>query len=110
MEDEKKFNNTDKYFGKKLRKIVIFSLFFLSVFFFLTQIFFYWRDLSKMDKEIKKEMEKQRLLQVKIDSIENIIKKLDTDTFLIEKIAREKLGMIKKGEQVYKIKIKDIKK
>ena len=37
-----------------------------------------------------------------IDSLKETIEKLKTDTAYIERIAREKLGMSKKGEKVYK--------
>lgn len=37
-----------------------------------------------------------------IDSLENEIKRLKNDTAYIEKIAREKLGMARKNEKVFK--------
>jgi len=43
-------------------------------------------------------------LNYRIDSLKMIIKKLKNDTAYIEKIAREKLGMSKKNETVYKLK------
>jgi cell division protein FtsL len=50
---------------------------------------------------------KQLSIQIKksqatIDSLQNEIKRLKNDTSYIEKIAREKLGMAKKNEKVYK--------
>ena len=50
---------------------------------------------------------KQLSIQVKksratIDSLQNEIKRLKNDTSYIEQIAREKLGMAKKNEKVYK--------
>ena len=51
--------------------------------------------------EKKKEMAVQKL-HVEIDSIAVQGKKLKSDTAYMEKIAREKLGMAKKDEKVYK--------
>jgi cell division protein FtsB len=41
------------------------------------------------------------------DSLSNEISKLKSDTAYIEKTAREKLGMAKKGETVYKFAAED---
>jgi len=48
-----------------------------------------------MEQEIKK-------LNETVDSLKETIEKLKSDTAYIERIAREKLGMAKKGEKVYK--------
>ena len=48
-----------------------------------------------MEREIKE-------LNETVDSLKKTIEKLKTDTAYIERIAREKLGMAKKGEKVYK--------
>ncbi len=37
------------------------------------------------------------------DSLKKMVKQLDNDTLLIEKIARERYGMIRQGESVYRI-------
>jgi cell division protein FtsB len=42
-------------------------------------------------------------LNAEIDSLKIISKKLDSDSQYIEKIAREKYNMIKKGETVYQM-------
>jgi cell division protein FtsB len=52
-------------------------------------------DIKKKQQEIQK---KHR----DIDSLAIEIKKLKTDTLYLEKIAREKLGMARKNEKVYK--------
>ena len=41
-------------------------------------------------------------LQKNIDSLKIVIERLQTDTVYIERVAREKLGMAKKNERVYK--------
>lgn len=43
-----------------------------------------------------------RRLENMVDSLETEIEKLKTDTTYIEGIAREKLGMAREGEKVYK--------
>lgn len=52
-------------------------------------------DIKKKQQEIKK---KHR----EIDSLTMETKKLKTDTLYMERIAREKLGMARKNEKVYK--------
>lgn len=42
-------------------------------------------------------------LHTAIDSLKIVIEKFQTDTVYIERFAREKLGMSKPGEKVYKI-------
>ena len=43
-------------------------------------------------------------LSQRIDSIEVLIEKIQTDSSYIEKLARENLGMVKKDEKVFKFK------
>lgn len=40
-------------------------------------------------------------LIMKSDSLRNMIRRLETDTTLIERIARERYGYVRKGETVY---------
>ncbi len=54
-----------------------------------------FRDWKKSERNVKK-------AHVEIDSLQAEIKKLKNDTAHIEKIAREKLGMAGKNENVYK--------
>lgn len=55
----------------------------------------------------KKEYAKKIELEYKNkDSLNRIIKKLRSDTLEIERIAREKYGMVKPGEEVYIIRKK----
>ena len=53
------------------------------------------RKNKAMEQEIKE-------LNETVDSLKQTIEKLKTDTAYIERIAREKLGMAKKDEKVYK--------
>lgn len=54
---------------------------------------------SAMLKEIEQAQKQQ-------DSLKTVIKRLNSDTLLIEKLAREKYGMIRPGETVYKVEEK----
>jgi cell division protein FtsB len=54
---------------------------------------------SKKNVEMEKEIIE---LNATIDSLKNTIEKLKNDTAYIERIAREKLGMARKDEKVYK--------
>jgi cell division protein FtsB len=51
-----------------------------------------------------------RQLRLIIDSLEREKSRLESDTAYIERIAREKLGMIRKGETVYKFVDEEKKK
>lgn len=52
-------------------------------------------DIKNKEQEIRKKRKE-------IDSLSGEIKKLKTDTLYMERIAREKLGMARKNEKVYK--------
>jgi len=55
----------------------------------------------------KKELSQKIELEYKYkDSLNKVIKKLQNDTLEIERIAREKYGMVKPGEEVFIIKQK----
>ena len=54
---------------------------------------------SKKNKAMEKEIIE---LNATIDSLKSTIEKLKNDTAYIERIAREKLGMARKDEKVYK--------
>lgn len=57
--------------------------------------------LESRKSEIFEEILAEKL---EMDSLTNEIKSMRYDTVKIERIAREKYGLIKKGEKVYKIK------
>ncbi len=59
----------------------------------------HWRKLEKEKKELELEAKKY---QIKIMELEDLKHKLQSDPYYIEKQAREKLGMSKKTEKVYK--------
>ena len=62
--------------------------------------------LKKMslEAEKKEKQEKVRQAQIEHQKLVDQSKTLDTDDRAIEKIAREKYGMIREGETVYKVK------
>ena len=56
----------------------------------------------------KREMtEKLKEAELERQQLEDYSKKLETDKRTIEKVAREKYGMIREGETVYKVKPKE---
>ena len=57
-----------------------------------------------LEMEKKEVFEDIRQARVQQDSLRTVIRQLQTDTLLIEKLAREKYGMIKPGETVYSVK------
>ncbi len=76
-----------------LKKIVILFIAFYVGFIFINQqiiMFRQHRDIEEYTSELKAAQEKNKQLQDKI--------KLSNDNKYIEKLAREKLGLIKEGE------------
>ncbi|MCL2689968.1 MAG: septum formation initiator family protein [Chitinispirillia bacterium] len=59
-------------------------------------------DMYRTYSEDKKRTAQISAAREEIDSLKNEIQKLQTDTAHIEKIAREKLGMARKGETIIK--------
>ena len=45
--------------------------------------------------------ERVKAVTLEQDSLRNVIRSLESDTLLIERLAREKYGMIKPGERVF---------
>ncbi len=87
---------------KKIKRILFLLLFvFVGYRFFagpygFIQIHSLWQEKKNLETESK-------MLQAKIVDLEIEKKRLENDEFYIEKQARERLGMVKKGEKVYKI-------
>ncbi len=76
-----------------LKKIIILFIAFYVGFVFINQqiiMFRQHRDIDEYTSELKAAQDKNKQLQDKI--------KLSNDNRYIEKLAREKLGLIKKGE------------
>lgn len=59
-------------------------------------------DISKMDRKVEKTREEIQKIEKENERLQNMKRKID-DPFFMEKLAREKLGLAKKGEVVYKI-------
>lgn len=87
---------------RKLKRILFLLVFaFISYSFFsgpygFIQIHSLWQEKKSLEKESK-------MWQAKIVDLEIEKKRLEEDKFYIEKQARERLGMVKEGERVYKV-------
>jgi cell division protein FtsB len=75
-----------------LAALVTGALFFL---FGRQGVYYQHRDLARREAEIAAHRRT-------VDSLNEVINKLTNDTAYIERIAREKLGMARKNEKVYK--------
>ncbi len=84
---------------QSLKKILIILIIcgIIYYLFFGTYGFINIAKLKRREIDLKKE--KQELIK-KQEALIDSLKKIKSDTFLIEKIAREKLGMIKPGDTV----------
>ncbi|NIM98505.1 MAG: hypothetical protein GTO24_10630 [candidate division Zixibacteria bacterium] len=84
------------------KRILLLSAFaFLAYRFFagpygFVQIHSLWKEKKNLEKQSK-------MLDAEIVDLEIEKKRLTTDEFYIEKQARERLGMVKEGEKVYRI-------
>jgi cell division protein FtsB len=86
----------------KLRLFLVIGI----IIFFVYLLFF--SDFGYLTKWKLERERKDLLLQIQMelnrkDSLENRIKLLQTDTFEIERIAREQYGLVKEGEEIYAI-------
>ncbi len=88
-----------KLIKKNLKKILLFLIIcgIIYYLFFGAYGFINIVKLKRRENRLKKE--KLELLK-KQEALLDSLKKIKKDTFLIEKIAREKLGMIKDGDTV----------
>ena len=98
----KKQNNYNLYIKNKssIRRIlnILLILLLIILFFFIIKEF--W-SIILVRNDIKKLNNKIITYNLIIDSLKAEELKLRKDTFYIEKMAREKFGMIKNGEKVY---------
>jgi len=86
---------------KTIRKFLFLLITVFVVYSFFSGPYGFLRlfSLMKEKKELKLEAKK---LEARITDMEERKEKLKNDKFYLEKEAREKLGMAKKGERVYK--------
>ncbi len=88
--------------GKRSHRIILIVI-LLLVFFFAYLFFSGYLDLRKVGQRLAIMEEENKKLAQENKRLEEEIKALEGDPFYIEKIAREELGMVKKGEVVYEI-------
>lgn len=90
----------------KRRRTLIYSVIGVLILTFV--LFSNFGLINRLSLESEKEELKKKIINEKIasDSLYNRINKLETDSQTIEKEAREKYGMKKKGETIYIIKDK----
>jgi cell division protein FtsB len=106
--DDNFFKNIVRYIYNK-RRLFIFMLILLLILAYavfgkkgLLQRVDLELENRELQKKLKEEQEKTLMLQKEIDDLKTSDKK-------IEKVAREKYGMTKEGEEIYKIMIDSTK-
>jgi cell division protein FtsB len=85
----------------KLRHWIVgvFLLVFVTIFMIFTDFGLFRRYKLEFEKNmIEKDIQKQRHIS---DSLLQVIYKMQSDTFEIERVAREKYGLVKQTEQIY---------
>lgn len=78
-----------------LKKLIIIAIIAIFAFNYVKQSI----TLNRIEKEIIENQNELENLKSKNNELESDLKKVDTDEY-IEKLARERLGMIKDGEKV----------
>ena len=86
---------------KRTNKIFLFLLIAEILFLFGFGLKVKW-DIDRLDSKIIEEKDKIKQIETENERLREIEKNLD-NPFFIEKLAREKLGLAKKGEVIYKI-------
>lgn len=61
------------------------------------------QDINRVDEKLQRMRGEIRQIEEKNQNLQSIIDKKINDPFFREKLAREKLGLARKGEVVYKI-------
>lgn len=90
-----KYNKFFTFFGLIILAVLIYAV--LAENGLITRLKFQ-REKAKLEKQLSDEKKKQDTLRKEIDSLINSDQK-------IERVAREKYGMTKEGELIYKIEI-----
>lgn len=99
-------NKYKSYIKNRSKKNLLFLIAVIGVFFL---VFFFARsfnkkiedDIKTLSEDVEKTDKKIASVKEEIESIQKDYENRNTDAFK-EKIAREKLGMVKKDEYVYK--------
>jgi len=86
---------------KRTNKIFLFLLIAEILFLFGFGLKVKW-DIDRLDSKIIEEKDKIKQIEIENERLREIEKNPD-NPFFIEKLAREKLGLAKKGEVIYKI-------
>ncbi len=87
-------------YNKILVLFILFLVFLLSMFVFSNNGLLKRMKLENEKKELEKTIS---IEQKKSDSLEKKIKEIQTSDRELERIAREKYGMTKEGEKIYRI-------
>lgn len=86
---------------KRTNKVFLFLLIAEILFLFGFGLKVKW-DIDRLDSKIIEEKDKIKQIETENERLREIEKNPD-NPFFIEKLAREKLGLAKKGEVIYKI-------
>ena len=85
---------------KKYLKKISFGLIFLGILYYLFFGAYGFINIFKLKRKERSLRKTRQELQIREEALLDSLKKIKTDTILLEKIAREKLGMIKSGDTV----------
>lgn len=87
--------------GRKLGKIFLFAITLLNLYYFVPYIYRSHVKITKLEKEEKEIAKKIELAKNRIEDYNKSIETLEDD-FQREKIARNRLQMVKEQEEIYR--------
>lgn len=87
--------------GRNLGKIFLFAIIILNLYYFVPYIYRSHVKIAKLEREKKEIEEKIELAKNKIEDYNRSIETLEDD-FQREKIARNRLQMVKEQEEIYR--------
>nr|WP_240934740.1 septum formation initiator family protein [Fusobacterium sp. FSA-380-WT-3A] len=89
----------------KYKRFIVIFFSSIVVFAFIPRIYRSYEKITRLNAELTSLKEKKDILNENIKEYERDIKNLDNE-FYREKLVREKLKMVKPGEEIYKVLIK----
>lgn len=70
--------------------------------YFAVQMGMFFFQVRGLDKQIESQKEINEAITARKDSIDGVIERFKSDTLFLETMAREKMGLTREGERVYR--------
>ena len=87
----------------RLRKILLPALLGLALYYAVFGGEYYLLELNRARREVRPQQEELARLRREVDSLRAWVDSLQNDSATLERIARERFGMIRDGEVLYRL-------